>query len=147
MDYKVVSAIVVPVAVLGAANLAYVHDIEQLGKRPARTATLLLAVVAYVTLTVLLLTSTTEYDPWWVLPPYIGIPVCSLFWCVQWDRKLGLGRLASILTAASTFALWGVIAHSTGLVRQRWLLGLTTIIYMHAFFYEFWIEGHRLYFK
>lgn len=146
MDYGVVSAIVVPVSVLGASILSYSPGVERFGRRPDRTATLFLATVAYLSLTVLLLCD-TDYDPWWILPPYTGIPAGALFWCFQWRRGLGLGRVASMSVAIAAFSLWAMVAYTPDLVWRQWMLALVTMIYVHALFYEFWVEGHRSYFE
>lgn len=147
MDFRVVVAIVVPFSILGALVLSFNPGVDRLGKRPERTSTLLLSIVAYCSLTALLLSSTDDFNPWWIIPPYIGIPVCTLFWCIQWKRKWGLGRMASMSVTISAISLWVTLVYSQNLVWRQWMLFLTIIIYVHAFFYEFWIEGHRSYFK
>jgi hypothetical protein len=141
LNFDTIAVIVVVFSILGAMVLGFLSQ----GRRKfthhkERTVTLLLSLVAFVALTCLLIIDSGSYDAWKVLPPYIAIMVGAVVWFVQHRRRARLNIITNLFISMACMGLWGVIVYSEGIPTKKWMLGCTSIVFMHVFFYELWIH-------
>lgn len=140
MRFDTVASVVVSFSVLGAPILSFLWLVRnRLFLNHKRTFSLLLSVLSFCAISLLLLAYSDDFDPVWVMPPYIGVLVGANVWVWQWHKRLGYNRLSTLLVVLSTGALWAVVNNSETTQRTA-LLACITVIYVHALFYELWVQ-------